>query len=144
MKQKRHSWTVPPLHRLAGTTLFRPVGSARKGVLGGFMQRRFLKAIVLLLVCFSIVGQVGASQSIAGNPAKRQLKARQKTARKLLRAQERNTNKALKSASTSSAQRAQVKHQMKRGRRELRRRQKDELQDLKDRQKIATERSRHT
>jgi hypothetical protein len=106
------------------------------------MQRRFLKTILLLFI-FSIAGHAGAGQNSAGNPEKRQLKAHQKTARRLLTAEAKNVNKVLKNTRISSAQRAQLKHQMKRDKRELRRRQKDELQDLKDRQRMTAERSKH-
>src|SRR5579864_8797146 len=110
---------------------------------GGNMLRTVSK-VVVLSVLFLIASHAGAAPSTSGNAEKRQLKARQKTARKLIRDEDKNVNKVLKNANVSKAQRVHLKHQVKRDKRDLHRRQKDELQDLKDRQKLAAEHTRHS
>jgi hypothetical protein len=105
------------------------------------MVRALLKILVTLVLF--LIASHGRALSTTGNAEKRQLRARQKTARKLMTAEDKNVNKVLRNTQVPKAQRVQLQHQVKRDKRELRRRQKDERQDLRDRQRVAAERSKH-
>jgi len=107
------------------------------------MRYRIWKLLMPILV-FASLAPLNAAENRSVKPEKEQLKARQKTARRVFGTQARNTNRALKQARVPSSQRSQVKHQLKRERHELRERQRQERQDLKDRRSIIKERTGHS